>query len=266
MATIESSAAPAASYIELSTKPGAKIAYTFIPYKGTSDTGVPLLVFLNGLGLPAASWMPTISLLRELPSHPPILTYDRYGQGLTTEKDPQDAQAADPEHPHDCLDVVQDLHQLITQLSSVHNLDQFVSHGGIFLVGNSIGGALARLYAEMYPKTASALLLLDSVLANSDFVSIFPDPDASNFAETHTPLPEGITEEDIRKARAICTRIFHPSNGVLGKAEGLSRKTLPELLPEADAPVLMGVGRKTPLVTVVGHGFKVFADEALKVS
>jgi pimeloyl-ACP methyl ester carboxylesterase len=268
MAASESSTAPAVpiSFIELSTKPGAKIAHSFIPSKGTDSASQPLLVFLNGLGLPAASWLPTISLLVQTASHPNILSYDRYGQGLTTDKDPNDAKAADPQHPHDCMDSVRDLHQLLSQLSLAHNLDSSLSSRSIFFVCNSIGCALARLYAQTYPGSVSALLFLDSVIANSDFVSFMPDPDAADFKEKYVPLPEGVTEESIKESRAKFFKIFSPFNGVMGKAEGLSRKTLPGLLPDADAPILEGFGGKGPWVTVVGHGFEAFAAEGVKVS
>lgn len=254
------------SQIELTTKPGAKITYTFVPSKGNKVTGQPLLVFLNGLGLPAASWLPTISILTQSSTHPPLISYDRYGQGQTPDKDPNDATAPDPQHPHDCMDVIRDLHQLLTQFRALHDLDSFVNDGGIFFVANSIGCALARLYAQTYPNTVSAFLFLDSVLANSDFVSFMPDPEAADFKEKYATLPEGVTEENLRESRATFFRIFSPYQGVMGKAEGLSRKTLPGLLPDSDGPKIEGYGGKGPIVTVVGHGFETFAQEANQVS
>ncbi|KAL4866002.1 hypothetical protein BDV12DRAFT_210721 [Aspergillus spectabilis] len=206
-----------------------------------------LIVFLNGLGLPQAFWLPTITQLKERhPTHPPILTYDRYGQGQTTDRDPDDISAEDPTHGHDCRVAIS------AEKLNVENVENI----SLIFVANSIGCALARLYAQEYPGTVCALLLLDSVLANSDFVSIFPDPDATNF--TPSTLPTGITPDALRTAREGIRRIFHPS---VGSKEGLSRRNLAGLLPHADRPALLGPGGKGPLVTVVGHDFETFAQE-----
>jgi pimeloyl-ACP methyl ester carboxylesterase len=260
------------SFITLTTKPSAKLSYSFVPAAGSDHQ--PLLVFLTGLGLPASSWIPTIASLASMTPHPPMLSYDRYGQGLSTDRDPLDAKAEDPEHGHDCMDVVQDLKQLISQICSEKNLKvpgssenrSEVVEPPILFVANSLGGAVARLYADQYPFTVSAILFLDSVMADCDFVSIWPDPDADGFAEKNLPLPEGVTEEGLRETRARYRKVFHPVTGIMGKAEGLSRKNLAELLPDSDKPVLRfredGMG---PWVTVVGHGFDTFAKEGLKV-
>ena len=212
--------------------------------------------------------------LASMTPHPPMLSYDRYGQGLSTDRDPLDAKAEDPEHGHDCMDVVRDLKQLISQIC--HEKDVKVPAGSennselveppVFFVVNSLGGAVARLYADHYPCTVSAILFLDSVMADCDFVSIFPDPDAPGFAEKNLPLPEGVTEEGLRETRMKYGKIFHPVTGIMGKAEGLRRKNLAELLPDSDKPVLrFGEEGKGPWVTVVGHGFDTFAEEGLKV-
>lgn len=259
-------AIPQPSFIELAHKPGVSVAYTFIPAKSI-DGPSPLLVFLNGLMTTATSWNDTISRLLAHDSHPALLTYDRYGQGASTDHDPADAHAPDPKHGHDCMEVVKDLHQLITQVNNDHELGLTNSGTGkgpgVFLIVNSIGGAISRLYAQTYPGTVSAILFLDSVVANTDFVSIYPNPDNSNFKEKYTPLPEGVTEDGLRQARTMMQRIFHPDNG---SAEGLTRKNLKDLLPDSDKPTLVGPDRKGPWITVVGHGFEAFAEESLKVS
>ncbi|KAL2832768.1 alpha/beta-hydrolase [Aspergillus pseudoustus] len=254
-------------HITLTTKPSAQIAYTFHPATSSTATTTPppLLVFLNGLGLPQASWFATIAKLKESNTPlPALLTYDRYGQGATTDRDPADADAEDPTHGHDALTVVKDLRQLLTQIATEKlGLDSAEKLNTIplILVGNSIGCALARLYAQTYPGTVAALLLLDSVLANSDFVSIFPDPDAPGFDAS--TLPEGITADALRGGREGMKRIFHPS---VGSKEGLSRRNLAALLPHADSPVLVGPDDgKGPFVTVVGHDFEAFAKESARM-
>lgn len=247
-------------YITLTTKPSAKISYAFHGATGTSSPA--LIVFLNGLGLPQAAWGPTIKSLQE--NHqgtglPAILTYDRFGQGQTTDLDPADEGAADPTHGHDCLEAVRDVHQLLSQIAKDKLDVSDLNRLPLVLVANSIGCALARLYAQEYPGTVTGLLLLDSVLANSDFVSIFPDPDAEGFdAES---LPSEITPEALRAARERTRRIFHPD---VGNKEGLSRKNLGTLLPASDGPVLQGP-RGHPFVTVVGHDFKTFAEHSARM-
>ncbi|UNI19486.1 hypothetical protein JDV02_005668 [Purpureocillium takamizusanense] len=254
------------SFIELGTKPSAQLCYSFVP--ATRDTKpVTLIVFLNGLMLPQDAWAPTIAELQALrPGNgdglPAILTYDRFGQGRTTDRDPDDAGAPDPTHAHDCMSAVRDLRQLITQVAS-EKLSRDADTVRLVLVCNSIGCALARLYAHEHPGTVAGLLLLDSVLANSDFVSMFPDPDDA--ANDGDDLPEGITADVLRTARQRIGAMFHPS---VGSREGLSRRNLASLLPAADAPALEGPAdddgghRRGPYVTVLGHEFAHFAVEA----
>ncbi|PWY79395.1 hypothetical protein BO94DRAFT_577079 [Aspergillus sclerotioniger CBS 115572] len=201
---------------------------------------------------------------------PAILTYDRFGQGQTPSRDPLDTNAPDPSHGHDILSAVADLHQLILQIAQTHlNItDPFPTtttqptspNLQIIFTANSLGCALARVYAQTYPGTVSALLLLDSILANSDFVSVFPDP--STF-DPSTTLPEGITSQDLAIARAIASKVFHPS---VGNKEGLSRRNLASLLPDSNGPRLTGPDGKGPWVTVVGHDGVAFAEESVKMS
>lgn len=244
-------------FLSLSTKPSAQLCYSFHPAVGTAKP--VLIVFVNGLGLPQTSWEGAITRLQTQPPAaglPAMLTYDRYGQGQTTDRDPDD-NTEDPMHGHDTLTVVRDLHQLITQIASEQMGISNLNPGSLslVLVSNSIGGALVRLYAQEYPGTVAGLLFLDSVLANSDFVSIYPDPDAPGFDPTS--LPDGVTVDAIRAARAYMQRVFHPSNG---SREGLSRKNLAQLLPDSDGPKLQGPDGG-PWVTVVGHEFEAFKTE-----
>ncbi|PWY88084.1 hypothetical protein BO94DRAFT_535092, partial [Aspergillus sclerotioniger CBS 115572] len=189
---------------------------------------------------------------------PALLTYDRYGQGLTTDRDPADTSSPDPAHGHDCLSIIHDLHQLLKQITSIH-LHKPLHEIQLILISNSIGGALSRLYAQTYPGSVAGLMFLDSVLANSDFVNIYPNPDDPSF--NSTSLPEGVTVDALHKTRAFMAKVFHPETGVMGAAEGLSRKNLPTLLPSSNAPKLLGPGGKGPWVTVVGHEFEKFEEE-----
>jgi pimeloyl-ACP methyl ester carboxylesterase len=249
-------------FVALPTKPSAKLSYTFEAPEATPNP--VLVVFLNGIGLPQSSWHPVISQITDLRrdkdrSLPAFLTYDRFGQGQTTDRDPNDAGAEDPSHGHDCQAAVQDLRQLLIWIikEKLHVSD--VNSVNVIIVANSIGCALARLYSQEYPKTVAALLLLDSVLANSDFVSIFPDPDASEFDANQL---QGLPADMIRAVRAGARRVFHPD---VGNKEGLSRRNLAQLLPYSDGPLLEGPAGHGPFVTVVGHDFDTFAEESTQM-
>ncbi|OOF96791.1 hypothetical protein ASPCADRAFT_515013 [Aspergillus carbonarius ITEM 5010] len=257
------------NFITLTTKPTAQLSYSYhppIPSPSSPTTLTnSLLIFINGLGLPQTSWSPLITTLT---THPPttglpaLLTYDRYAQGLSTDKDPADASAPNPAHAHDCLSVVHDLHQLLVQITTTHHHHHHptpLQDMHLILVSNSIGGAISRLYAQTYPGTVAGLVFLDSVLANSDFVNIYPNPEDPGFNEGE--LPGDVTVDALRKTREFMTRVFHPETGMMGAAEGLSRRNLPALLPYSDGPMLLGPGGKGPWVTVVGHEFERFEEE-----
>jgi len=249
------------SFIRLKTKPNAQISFNFIPPSADATSKPQLIVFLNGLGLPKAAWFPVISgfILSQPHARPAILAYDRYGQGATIDRDPADEGAQNPMHAHDCMSVVYNLRQLIQQIAQQKMGLEDISKVALIFVANSIGCAIARLYTQEYPGSVVGMLLLDSVLANSDFVSIFPDPDDDGFDEK--ALPEGITGDLLKEARQKVKMIFHPDNG---SKEGLSRKNLRSLLLDSDSPVLKGFCGRGPYVTVVGHDFETFAEQSEK--
>ncbi|KAF7555487.1 hypothetical protein G7Z17_g2173 [Cylindrodendrum hubeiense] len=246
-------------FIRLKTKPTAQLAYSFTRATASETADQSLIVFVNGLGLPQLGWAPTIAKLQAISPDglPAILTYDRFGQGQTVDRDPDDEGAVDPSHAHDCMSVVRDMHELITQITreklEIDNPDHLKLH----LVGNSIGCALIRLFAQEHPTTVASVLFLDSVITDSDFVSICPDPDGQDFDEA--TLPSGITPEILRIARVQIGKFFHPS---VGNKEGLSRKNLTQLLPRADAPSLRGPDGSGPFITVLGHDFDTFAEHS----
>ena len=125
----------------------------------------------------------------------------------------------------------------------------------VVLVANSIGCAIARLYAARHP--VAAILFLDSIIANSDF-DFWPDPDAPGFDPRD--LPADVTVEVLREQRAKFAAVFRPA---AVNREGLSRRNLAQLLPSSDAPMLGSQGER-PWVTVVGHDFDAFAAESLR--
>ncbi|GAM89254.1 hypothetical protein ANO11243_072910 [Dothideomycetidae sp. 11243] len=246
---------PEITFVSLPHKPTARLAVRYLAAQTASEDAPPtLVVFLNGMMTTAASWTTTIAqLLPSLPSKHNIslLTYDRYGQG-ESDRDPSDATSPDPSHGHNLLSSAEDLSHLVQHFSTPHQ-------PRLILVGNSIGCALARVYAERFPARAPhALLLLDSILAHVNMLSLFPDPDASGFEPGS--LPEGVTESGLRATRMFMAKVFDPANG---SAEGLSRRDLASLLPRAGGPrLLLPGGKHGPLVTVVGHGSERFAAES----
>lgn len=238
--------------ISLSHKPSASIHYTFA--RGSNDNII--VVFLNGLMSDKTSWIPIMaSIIRQrkgtAPGFPSMLAYDRYGQGMTFDRDPQD-EGEIVGHGHDCLSAAKDLRVLIQQIAH-EQMGLDVEQLRLILVANSIGCAIGRLYAQMYP--AAGFLILDSIIANSNF-DFWPDPDL--------PLREEdigeISVEVLREQRAKFAANFHPS---VANKEGLSRSNLAMLLPHSDRPIL-GMEGDRPCVTVVGHDFDAFAEESLR--
>lgn len=259
---------PENSSIRLDAKPGAKIRYTYYPASTsrknhTNPFSQTLIVYLNGLMMPRSSWDPSIKSFLEkrvtggLP-YPGILSYDRYGQG-ESDRDPTDKEPP-PCHGHDAMAAVHDLKQVILQTWREH-LDQSkpTHFPCLIFVCNSIGCALARLFAQTFPGTVSGLLFLDSIIANTDYQEMWPDPDAPGF--NPKTLPDGVTEDEVRETRKQYRKFFHPEVPAM---EGLSRLNLAKLLPDADGPKLEGYLGKGPYLTVVGHDWETFAEQSCK--
>ena len=244
-----------AKSVTLPHKPTATIACSYV--SGT-DPAV-LVVFLNGLMSDKSSWLPVISgIIRQRqslasPEFPSMLAYDRYGVGMSEDRDPLD-QGREQGHGHDCRDAAEDLHYLIQHFGEGLKLLSGEKLR-VVLVANSIGCAIARLYAEKHP--VAAVLFLDSIIANSNF-DFWPDPDAPGFDKRK--LPDDVSVEVLREQRAKFAAIFRPD---FVNREGLSRRNLAKLLPHSDGP-LLGHQSKRPWVTVVGHDFEAFAAESLR--
>lgn len=243
-------------FIRLEPKPSAQLSYCFIPATANASPRPSLIVFVNGLGRPQTSWTRSITQLRNLSPTglPAILTYDRYGQGQS-QRDPVDDGAPDPAHAHDCISAVRDMRQLVRQIAEESMNVKKPDETRLIFVGNSIGCALIRIYAQQYPGTIAGALFLDSTLTNSDFVSLIPNPDD---AECEPPVDDDLANE-LRKARHIMGKLFHPD---VGSKEGLSRRNLGQLLPHSHSPSLQGCDGRGPYLTVVGHDLDAFAADS----
>lgn len=232
--------------IELKDKPTATLHYSLLSGHGDSNT---LIVFLNGLILPQSSWVDTISQIALKTEdleicRPHILSYDRYGQGLSDKH---------PDSKHDIKDVVKDLHSFLQAF-----MEKVFNSGPpkhLVFVANSIGCAIARLFAARYPDEISGFIFLDSIMAHVDLVALWPDTSDPSFDKR--TLPEGTTVEQLREVREKYKKIFdvHAPN-----PEGLDRSGLDKLLPASDSPKLKGVDGK-PWITVIGHDPDTFAQE-----
>ncbi|KAL9598023.1 MAG: hypothetical protein Q9219_004779 [cf. Caloplaca sp. 3 TL-2023] len=246
--------------IALSSKPTASIHYTFAKSPDTYQHPRRLVAFVNGLMADKSQWLPVMAgVIRRhrTVGFPSLLAYDRYGQGLTEDRDPQD-QGQEQGRGHDVAHVVQDLHQLLLQIGNIKlniNLEQLE----VVFVANSIGCVIARLYAQQYPGSVAALLLLDSMMSNSNF-DWWPDPDSEDFDPQE--LPPDVTKKILCEQRAKFAAIFAPD---VANKEGLDRRNVVELLPYSDKPLLSGPGGRRPLLIVVGHDPERFASESLKV-
>ncbi|KAF1925631.1 uncharacterized protein M421DRAFT_102967 [Didymella exigua CBS 183.55] len=258
---------PEISAVPLEGKHGAKMHYTYYPASAAPKLGhnnpfsQSLIVFLNGLMLPRSSWDQSINAFLEkrvqagLP-YPALLSYDRLGQG-DSDRDPSDPDPR-PCHGHDIMSAVRDLRQFTLQIWTEHLARASPSQAPcLVFVCNSIGCAIARLFAQTYPGTVIGLLFLDSIVANSDYTDIWPDPDAAGF-DPHS-LPPGVSADDVRTTRAKYKAMFHPD---VANMEGLSRRNLAALLPDADAPALEGWGGSGPYLTVAGHDWETFAEQS----
>jgi pimeloyl-ACP methyl ester carboxylesterase len=253
--------------IPLKRQPPVRLSCTFIPSppNNRSTPANTLIIFISGIDNPQKWWFPTISALSTSPKRTtPMLTYDRPGCGTTTDRNPDVVIPGRPRgHGRDLLDAAHDLRELVISIGFLklgikeENIDTL----RLVFVANSIGVAIARLYSMSYPKTVSGLLILDSTIANSDTISIFPDPDAPSFQEE--TLLEGVSKEMCRVAREKVGKGYH----ILGPTrEGLWRGTISTLLPYADCPKLEGPVPDSPYVTVVEHDMELFPRALEKVN
>ncbi|MFC5601717.1 alpha/beta fold hydrolase [Sporosarcina koreensis] len=101
--------------------------------------GAPIVVIIHGAGDCSYSWM---HIRKELSKFTRVITYDRAGMG-SSEPGPEPT----PEH------TVKELHSLLHTTGAP---------GPYVLVGHSLGGLIARLYALNYPNQVAGLVFLDS--------------------------------------------------------------------------------------------------------
>ena len=122
----------------------------------TSGHGSPVVVLETGLGAESAEWG---AVQRALSTHARVCRYDRAGRGAS------DA-AVSPRGPSE---LVADLHALLRRAELA---PPYV------LVGHSLGGLLARLFAQRHPDDVAGLVLVDAMHQSQFdvFGEAFPPP------------------------------------------------------------------------------------------
>jgi pimeloyl-ACP methyl ester carboxylesterase len=104
-----------------------------------SGAGSPTVVLETGLAAPSETWVP---VQREVARFARVCRFDRAGRG---QSDPAPT-------PRSCADMVADLRALLRNAAVP---------GPYILVGNSLGGMNARLYAHRHPGEVAGLVLVD---------------------------------------------------------------------------------------------------------
>jgi pimeloyl-ACP methyl ester carboxylesterase len=156
-------------------------------YLSCTGTGSPTVILESGLGDPAALWY---GIETAVSGFTRVCSYDRPGTI---------GGASDPaEGPRTGDDVVVDLHALM-QAAGVP--------GPYVVVGHSIGGTFARLYAHTYPDDVGGLVLVDSSHEDQQerLMELLSPELQEQFEQMMASNPEGIdleaTFEEVRAAR-----------------------------------------------------------------
>ena len=129
-------------------------------YMECQGKGSPTVVFVSGAGDRTETWSKTLdtseqAVLPAIAQTNRVCAYDRPGTFLVTGDATEDFEPSrsDPvPQPTTLQDGVADLHALLKASGE---------RGPYVVVGHSMGGAMARLYASEYPQDVSGLVLID---------------------------------------------------------------------------------------------------------
>jgi pimeloyl-ACP methyl ester carboxylesterase len=129
-------------------------------YMECHGTGYPTVVFVSGGGDRTETWSKTLdpskqAVLPAIAQTNRVCAYDRPGTLVVTGERMEDFEKSrsDPvPQPTTLQDGVDDLHALLSASGE---------RGPYVVVGHSIGGAIAELYASEYPQDVSGLVLID---------------------------------------------------------------------------------------------------------
>ncbi|TGZ76557.1 hypothetical protein EX30DRAFT_367298 [Ascodesmis nigricans] len=183
-------------------------------------------------------WIPLIAELDYRADHClTLLAYDRFNCG---DSDPLPSYRS----INDTATCASDLCLLLKAVENRHGPAVGHAHTRLVLVGSSIGCCIIRLLLQNHSVSipdVQSVILLDSYLSNSDFVSLFP--------ERRDDEPEELT-----RTRDIIARTFHPS---VRNSERFDRSTAAALLPSSSEPKF----EKNPELAIVVHDFEYTAHE-----
>ena len=129
-------------------------------YMECQGTGYPTVVFVSGGSDRAETWSKTLdpskqAVLPAIAQTNRVCAYDRPGTIVATGEGAEDFEPSrsDPvPQPTTLQDGVDDLHALLSASGE---------RGPYVVVGHSLGGAIAKLYASEYPEDVSGLVLID---------------------------------------------------------------------------------------------------------
>ena len=129
-------------------------------YMECHGKGSPTVVFVSGGGDRAETWSKTLdpskqAVLPAIAETNRVCAYDRPGTYLVTGEGEENFEKSrsDPvPQPTTLQDGVADLHALLSASGE---------RGPYVVVGHSLGGAIAKLYASEYPQDVSGLVLID---------------------------------------------------------------------------------------------------------
>ena len=129
-------------------------------YMECQGKGSPTVVFVSGAADRTETWSKTLELSEQavLPAIAEtnrVCTYDRPGTILATgegEEDFEPSRSTSVDQPTTLRDGATDLHALLRASGE---------RGPYVVVGHSMGGAIAKLYASKYPQDVSGLVLID---------------------------------------------------------------------------------------------------------
>jgi len=206
-----------------------------------TGSGSPTVVLTSGLGESSANWA---RIAPAVAGTTRVCAYDRAGQGWSEDAPSQ----------QDGLQAAADLHTL---------LDRAGEHGPYVLVGHSIGGDHAMVYASRYPEQVAGVVLLD---ATSPYRSAAGSPHAGPPGAIAV-LP-GVARLGV--GRLLPTSFWSalpPPAAARVQAFSTSPRgwrnvrdesaTMPALLSQARALTTLG---STPLVVLTAAGHEADAD------
>ena len=105
-----------------------------------SGNGKPNIVLINGGSGPIEAWM---KILPEISKTSSVFSYNRFGIGGSDK----------PKEPQDGLAIVKTLHEALKLVGFDPPL---------LLVGHSLGGLYANLYARLYPNDVAGIVFIES--------------------------------------------------------------------------------------------------------